>query len=133
MAGYIHWLAPQMPELPALLGETFTGARDCAKVVGAHLRVPEVLAQLWLGVHCALNYAEETGACSRTAASKLRHDCWASLVALGNDQARLIESERPSRRFLRVLLALIVQGKSVLIAKDDAKEAGMPQGCSLLC
>jgi hypothetical protein len=133
MAGYIDWLAPQIPQLPALLRETFRGARDRANVASAHLRVPEVLAQLWLGLHCALNYAEEIGACSGTEAREQRRNCWASLLASGNDQARLIESERPSRRFLRVLLALVVQGKAVLTPKDEAKEAAIPpQGCSLL-
>jgi DNA polymerase-1 len=132
MAGYIHWLAPQIPLLPALLRETFRGARDRANVVGTHLRVPELLAQLWIGIHCALTYAEEIGACSRSEAMERRHDCWAALLASGNDQARLIESERPSRRFLRVLLALVVQGQAVLMPKDDAKEVGMPQGCLLL-
>jgi hypothetical protein len=132
MAGYVNWLAPQIPQLPALLRETFLGARDRAKLEGAHLRVPEILAQLWLGLQCALNYAEEIGACSRDEAEVYRDECWEALLVLGNDQVRLLEAARPPRRFLRMLLILVVQGKGLLLSKDSSPVGSVLPGSSLL-
>ena len=130
MAGYLLWLAPQMPSLRALLCETFEGARRLVTADGEHLRVPEVLAHLWLGLHCGLNYAEEVGACSQTEAESYRARCWDALVGLGRAQGRLVETERPSRRFLGVLLAIMTQGRAVLLPKDISE--GDPRSDALI-
>ena len=122
MAGYITWLTPQMPRLPVLLRETFEGTRLRAMSDGEHLRVPEALSHLWLGLHCGLNYAEEIGACSPTNAKDLRVECWDAFLALGRDLGQLVEEERPSRRFLRVLLTLITQNRAILLPKDTAMD-----------
>lgn len=118
MAGYVAWLAPQMPTLPALLRQTFEGARARATAEGWHLRVPETLAHLWCGLHAGLTYAEEVGACSLTEAEDLRGACWEALLAIGRAQAQVVEEERPSRLFLQVLLTLVTQGRGLLLPKD---------------
>ena len=121
LAGYVAWLAPQMPGLPALLRETFEGAKGRAAGAGEHLRVPEGLAHLWLGLHCALNYAEEIGACSRAEADELRDAGWSALLEVGHAQGRLVEEERPTRRFLYVLLTLVTQRRVVLLPANEEK------------
>jgi hypothetical protein len=83
MAGYIGWLNAQMDVLPGLLRETFEEARALA-TSGGHLRVPETLAHLYLGVNTGLCYAEEIGACSAAQAEELRERAWAALLALGH-------------------------------------------------
>ena len=93
MAGYISWLAPQMAKLHDALKETFEGTRERAACLG-HLRVPEVLAHLWVGLQCALSYAEEIGAVGSVEADDLLGECWGALVALGRDQVRQLEDER---------------------------------------
>jgi hypothetical protein len=123
MAGYITWLAPQMSTLPPLLRQTFEGARERAIDAGReHLRVPEILAHLWVGLHCALTYAEDIGACSPSEAEQLRHACWDALIEGGAAQGQSVEEDRPSRRFLRVLLALVTQGSAVLVPRDDQED-----------
>ena len=107
LAGYIAWLAPQMRTLAPLLRETFQGVRARASADGEHLRVPEALAHLWIGLHAGLKYAEEIGACSEGQGEALRARGWEALRALGRAQGRLVESERPTRRFLRLLLTLV--------------------------
>jgi hypothetical protein len=121
MAGYIAWLAPQMPALASELKETFEGARDRATAAQEHLRVPEALAHLWVGLHCALAYAEDIGVCSTSEVEELEADCWDALLEAGTAQGQSIEEDRPSRRFLRVLLTLATQRHVVLLPKggDD--------------
>ena len=124
MAGYIAWLAPQMSALSPLLRQTFEGARERAIDAGReHLRVPEILAHLWVGLHCALTYAEDIGACSANEAERLRHACWDALLEGGAAQGQSVEEDRPSRRFLRVLFALVTQG-SVLLERRDGQDGG---------
>ncbi len=118
LAGYVAWLAGQMDSLPALLRETFSGAR--ARVLSeGHLRVPEALAHLWVGLTCGLQYAEEIGACSAAEAEAIQGGCWSAFTALGGAQARLVEGERPSLRFLRSILAMVSQGRGLLLPRDE--------------
>ena len=117
MAGYVAWLAPQMNVLPALLAETFSGTRARAFERAGHLRVPEALAHLWLGLHSGLQFAEEIGAIASDRAAELRTCCWSALVELGKEQSRLLEGERPSRRFLESLATLLAQRRAFLLSK----------------
>jgi hypothetical protein len=64
MAGYITWLAPQMPTLGQSLAEGFTAIRNRAADEQGHLRLPEAIAHLYLGVDLGLAYAVAVGACS---------------------------------------------------------------------
>ncbi len=119
MAGYISWLGPQMSKMPSLLRETFRGARAKATFNDSHLRIPEALAHLWLGLHCGLTYAEEIKAISAIEAKDLLKNCWNALLSLAKTQRQFIEEERSSHRFLRVLATLITQGRAVLLPKDE--------------
>lgn len=119
LAAYVAWLAPQLPGLPALLRETFEGARACATADGEHLRVPEVLAHLWIGLHAGLSFAEELGACTRAEAEDLRAEGWDALLTLGRAQGRLVDEERPTWRFLAVLRTLIEQQRGVLLPREE--------------
>jgi hypothetical protein len=121
MAGYIGWLASQMDTLPAQLRATFEEARALA-TSGGHLRVPETLAHMYLGLNAGLCYAEEVGACSADQADELRERGWSALLALGHRQGQSVENERPTRRFIRVLQSLLAQGRVVLLDK------GAPNG-----
>ena len=108
--------------MPSLLRETFEGARAKATSNGNHLRIPEALAHLWLGLQCGLTYATDIGACSADEAENLRVSCWDSLLQLGANQRQLVEGERPSRRFLRVLSTLIAQNRVTLLQKNETKD-----------
>jgi hypothetical protein len=128
MTGYLTWLAPQMATLPEQLRTTFEGTRAKATASREHLRVPEALAHLWLGLHTGLCYAEEIGACSHEDAEVRRDDCWKALLALGQAQGRLVEEERPTRRFLTVLANVLTQRRATLLRKEEGGDptAGGP-------
>lgn len=118
MAGYISWLSPQIDSLRSTLKESFRGARARAYGSGSHLRIPEALAHLWLGLDCALAYAEEVGACGPNERADIGGSCWEALVESAESQSRAVEDERPSRRFLQILTAILTQRRGQLLPKD---------------
>ena len=79
----------------------------------------------------SLNYASEIGACSRAEADEYRDKAWDALLDLGRAQGRLVEEERPSRRFLRVVWTILTQRRGVLLHRDDLGE-DLAQGTDLL-
>src|SRR5262249_36573195 len=94
MAGYIEWLAPQMTRLPEFLSKRFTEVRRHVTVAGTHLRVPEAVAHLWLGVEMAFDYGVEIGALTAGAADALKKPMWEALASIGHGQAYLVAEER---------------------------------------
>lgn len=119
MAGFITWLAPQMDDLPATLRAAYADARSRATEGHEHLRLPGALATLWLGLDYALRYAVEVSALEAVEAGAMQHRYWDALLQVGQQQARVIEEERPSRRFLSVLAAMLAQGRAVLLRRDS--------------
>jgi hypothetical protein len=129
MAGYLAWLAPQMPTLGPSLVERFAAARNRATSGQGHLRVPEAIAHLYLGIDLGLAYATSIGACSIHDADDLRDQCWHTLLETSAAQGTLIASQRPSHRFLSVLLTLLNQGQGILLPAMPATARGGP-ACS---
>jgi hypothetical protein len=122
MAGFLAWLAPQLDKLE--LAEAFAALRARASTGEGHLRTPEAIAHLALGADMALTYAVEVGACSKGEAEILYERAWRALQQIGADQGAVIEGERPTLRFLTVLLMLIDQGKAVLLDRQLGGDAG---------
>ena len=106
-----------MPHLREQLRDEFKDTRNKATAQDEHLRVPESVAHLWLGFRWGLKYAEEIGACSSAEANDYLTRYWEALLTIGRGQAAVVEAERPTRRFLRVLLALVNQGRALLVHK----------------
>jgi hypothetical protein len=127
MAGYLAWLAPQMSTLPELLKATFEGTRARLATGATHLRIPEALCHLWLGLHCGLSYAVEAGACSSEEATDVEAECWEAVQAVGRMQGGLVAGEQPVRRFLETLVALLTQRRALLLPKYDRGEDVKPE------
>jgi hypothetical protein len=96
----------------------FEEARSRFTANPCHLRIPETLANLWLGIHYLLKFSLEVGACSAAEAERLEEEALQSLVTLGEAQGKLVEQEQPAKRFLSVLSTLLTQGKVVLFSKS---------------
>jgi hypothetical protein len=124
MAAYIAWLAPQMDDLPAKLREIFNGARAMATQGTEHMRVPETVAHLYLGFDCALQFATEIGAITSGEAQQLRVEAAMALGDLATAQARVVEDERPTQRFLEVFSGLIDQDRVTLLPKWGTPDFG---------
>ena len=117
MTGYLTWLAPQMATLPEKLKATFVGSRARLTTGTAHLRIPEGLCHLWLGLHCGLEYAVDIGACTPTEGQALEAECWDAILAIGRLQEHLVVGGQPVRRFLNTLLTLLTQQQALLLPK----------------
>jgi hypothetical protein len=117
MSGYLRWLAPQMGTLPAQLRSEFREMRQRATTGGAHLRVPETVAHLALGLDCGLAYAQEIGACDAVEADELRMQCWASLMNRAKANASVVEANRPTILFVEVFQTLLDQQKISVVSK----------------
>jgi hypothetical protein len=130
MASYVAWLAPQLSTLEEELETVFKERRRLATVAGDHPRVAGNVAQLWLGVEWALRFAIEIGAVTRDTAEEHRQRSWQALLELGREQARVVESERPTRKFLEVLITLCSQDRAALLY--PAASGGGPKGSVLI-
>ncbi len=124
MAAYVTWLAPQIPTLHTSLSQAFQEARNRAVGVGSHLRQPEALAHLWIGLDCFVAFAEEIKAIDSIEAADLRASCWEALVERAEEMGRLLEEEKPTRRFAEILAALLVQKKIVLLRREAGHKPG---------
>jgi hypothetical protein len=122
MSAYLGWLAPQMPELAGPVRTLFEQTRTRARAGDEHGRVPEVLAHLWLGFHLALRCAEELGALGAWEAETIRTKGWEAFRTLGEAQTRRLAAERPARRFLELLFAVLTQRRGVLLPRTDEGE-----------
>ncbi|OPX90383.1 MAG: hypothetical protein A4E53_01039 [Pelotomaculum sp. PtaB.Bin104] len=126
MRGYIEWLAHELDELPEMLGKWFVSNRQKAVSENQHGRLPEIVAWLYLGFTMALNFAEQTGALEREEKNKMLAKSWNVLVGLGADQAVIIESEKPARKFLGILRELMQAGTIFLRNLHDARPVSEP-------
>ncbi|MGA8220466.1 MAG: DUF927 domain-containing protein [Candidatus Acidiferrales bacterium] len=132
MAGYLQWLASKMDTVREKLERDFHSARDRATKEGGHLRVPEILAHLDLGLNFGLAYAEEIGSITSSEAAALREKCWKTFLELGRKQTRLLEGERPSERFLVILSVLIGKGRLEVVSSASAAAAQEKQKSTVI-
>lgn len=111
MAGYIRWLASHWDHLNQTISASWLDLRSRAYREGQHLRLPEALASLYVGLDLGLGYAVDLGALTESEAKQLGDEGWAALVETAERQHTDIEAERPTLHFLTVLGELIAQGK----------------------
>jgi hypothetical protein len=126
MAGYLLWIAEQWDHLAKHLPQNRLGLRtDLLKeMTGSHLRIPDVLAALYIGLDLALAYASEVDALTEVEARAWRERGWEALKAGAEAQARRIERERPTVCFFEVLRDLLAQGKVRLEAREGVGQIG---------
>jgi hypothetical protein len=123
LAAFILWLTPQAPRLKKRLRKEFKAARKRAAMEDAHLRVPEVVAHLWIGIDQFLTYARKKKAITSKKTKRLRKRWWKVLCAVGRAQSRLVKDEQPTRRFLRVLHTLLTQRQGELVDAEQSEES----------
>ncbi len=122
LAGYLLWLAGRWQDLTEHLPGEMHEIRDRARVKlsGLHLRLPEALAQLYMGFQLGLQFAVEAGALTEAERAAWLKTGWEALKSGAEAQAMRVEKERPTVRFLEVLTGLLIQGK-VHLERTDGK------------
>ncbi|MCX7950148.1 MAG: hypothetical protein N2509_08565, partial [Treponemataceae bacterium] len=123
LAGYILWLADNWEHLARTLPNTLQEARSqILESYAGHLRIPETMATLFIGLATGLAYAQEIGALTESQTQEWKERGWAALWDMAIGQSARIERERPTLIFLEVLSTLVAQGKARLYPKDSDKE-----------
>ncbi|MFB3075471.1 MAG: hypothetical protein ACE1Z6_09890 [Candidatus Methylomirabilales bacterium] len=117
LSGFIHWLTPQMHTLAPALRVQFSQLRAKAQDQSHHLRVPEGVAHLYLGLAFGLTYAQEVGAISLSEVESRKAEGWRTLIELAETQAQAVEQEQPVRRFLEIIHALLIQKEGEILHK----------------
>ena len=121
MSGYINWLTPWIHNSRPTLLQIFNYMKSQATGKG-HLRIPEILAHLYVGLYLGTLYAEHISACSHVDAEILRGKGLCALLTLGDSQARAVEVERPTQRFLQVIFTLLTQRRVRLVSARESSQ-----------
>lgn len=129
MRGFIEWLAPQHDLLTKTLPAQVDEIRSLVRLSGQHLRQPEIVAHLYIGIDLMLHCAVDQRACDSSWAEELRAESLETLVELTSAQSERIRQERPAHRFLTILKEMLTQRRVHLCSvrngiPDDAESFG---------
>ena len=119
MSSYIAWLKERWEEIATELPKAWEGWRNKAQTEAAHPRLPEAVAWLYAGFDMGVSFAEDKGVLTTEKAEEHRLSGWKLFVELAANQGGRVEEERPGKRFLEALRALIDQGRGVFWHKDE--------------
>jgi hypothetical protein len=126
LAGYCHYLAPRLADRDWRAGvrTLFEHTRDRIREEAGPtpLRVPEVLAHLWLGIEYGLQFVESIGVLDAAQAEVHRTTAWTALLGVQGSQTAEIEGQRETRRFLHTLLSILSTGGGKLLPQSDSGE-----------
>lgn len=127
MAGFLSWLASQYDDILLRLGEERAECRD--RLVGRypHVRMPDTIANLLLGLRYFLRFAEYVGAISSLEHQQLWQRGMDALHAVAGRQGEHQRAVDPVSRFPELLASVIASGRGH-IAGADGDEPGLPPG-----
>jgi hypothetical protein len=118
LAGFARWLAPRYEAVRGRLRAEMAELRDQARGDGQHARTPGIVADLALGLHYFLDYAEAAGAITGAERAALWRRGWAALAEAGGAQATHLDAAEPAGLFLRLLSAALAGGYAHVAAED---------------
>ena len=123
MAGYIQWLAPQLPELKATLKAILIAERSAAIQAGLngdHDRVPDNAAQFIIGARFLALFAKHVGATDD--AEALFERVKAAIYQTARAQGEHLADQDEIHRFFALLSAAIASGRAHAASIDSLKE-----------
>jgi hypothetical protein len=118
MAGYLRWLAESVGRFPLYTRELVAQLRNMVRA--NHPRTGNNVAQLMVGISCALEYARSTGALTEADAEAWRGRAWKALIDGAQRQDSHHRQARPEQRFLELLLSAIGSGRAHVADRDGA-------------
>ena len=126
MRGYILWLLKQVDGMPERLHDLFLQYREDIhkQSEGQHDRAPETVACILIGYAMMLNYFRDLGLFDTQQAGKMLVRAREKLMSTSKQQARDMESEKPTRIFLDSLAELLNSKQVALkdLTAIDAKD-----------
>ncbi len=121
MASYLVWLRDNWADILSELPKAWEMWRNQAQQEAEHPRLPEAVAWLYAGLNLALTFAEERGALDHGQAEEYRKAGWQIFIDLAANQGGRVEEERPGKRFIEAMNALLDQGRAVFWHKDETE------------
>ncbi len=118
LAGYIDWLAPQLDKLTTDLREIWQQHRERFSQQAAHLRIPEILAYLALGIDLFTSFARDVGAVTEEEMQEIATRAHQVLLTLGERHGQRVREEDPAEVFLTTLSSMLAQGVVTLAYRD---------------
>jgi hypothetical protein len=118
MAGYLRWLADSAERLPNHVREQVAELRNMVRA--NHPRTGNNVAQLMVGISCALEYARSIDAISESDAKSLRERAWNALLDAAQRQESHHRQARPEQRFVELLMSAIGSGRAHVADRDGA-------------
>lgn len=112
MAGYVRWLAGQFETIRNRLRQELVKLREQARADGQHARTPGIVADLAIGLHYLLEFAESAGAITPEEKKTLWERGWAAFTQAAESQAAQIATGEPTGLFLRLLIAALASGSA---------------------
>lgn len=128
MAHYILWLGKNWDQAKKGLPILFDEWKDKAQSPGIHLRMARCIAWLFAGLHTGLMYAREINAIDKASADKLMLEGLKIFTDLAILQGGRVESQRPGKRFLEGVQALLNNGKCCLRNISEVTPSDPPPG-----
>ena len=89
---------------------------------GVHLRIPEILAYLALGMDLFTSYCRDLAVLSEDEIKKLSDQASAAMIGLGRTHAKRVMEEDPAEVFLGTISAMLAEGAANLIQRDAMDE-----------
>lgn len=118
MAAFLAWFAPQYAEVAAGLRADVERLRLKAVEADQHLRTPEILADLAIGMNLFLRFAHDVGVLTEADVVERRKRGWLALREAGRLQAGYQQASNPALRYLELVRAGIASGEAHVASLD---------------
>jgi len=115
MRAYVSWLAPRLVALKDTLSRVRNETRAAFQQTGLHLRQPEALSNLYIGIDLFATFAADLGAISSASADDLRTTAATALKTLAFRQAQSLGTLDPADAFVGTLTLLLRDGGARLV------------------
>lgn len=120
MAGFIRWLAPPYGEIQKRLKQEIIDIRQQAILTGTHRRLPEIIANLTLGLRWFLRFAISSKVMTQSEAEAMLKDGWDAFGEVAAAQHQHQTSSDPASSFRKLLTAALASGAAhVAMANGD--------------
>jgi Bifunctional DNA primase/polymerase, N-terminal len=127
LSGYVYWLAKTHPNKIEKIDDDIQSMRQEAYEEGMHRRVPDIVANLALGLKYFLDYAIDSKAIRISEKEKIWAEWWATLCKAGQHQDEHHRANNPALRFLELLSTAISSGKAHIASLDGEHPLKNPE------
>jgi Domain of unknown function (DUF3854) len=120
MAGFLKWCAGRYSEIQKQLPAMIEMFRREATEGAGHKHTPEIIANLAIGLHYFLEFAEAVGAVTNAERLALRARGWKALCAAGGSQQFHQLTNDPTEQFLTHVRSALTSGRAYIANKDGS-------------